>query len=491
MHKGQRVIAEENVLIASIDTASFRVEEDSLGRVEVPVDHLWGAQTERSRRNFPIGVDRYRWGRPVIRALGILKKCAALANGELGQLSRNKVDLIVRAAQDVIDGKLDGEFPLVVFQAGSGTQTNMNANEVIANRAIQLAGGVIGSKKPIHPNDDVNHSQSSNDTFPTVMHIAAVEELENILVPAVRELRDTLAAKSQAFSHIVMMGRTHLQDATPLTLGQVISGWVGQLDQALDTIHASLPGVYALAIGGTAVGTGLNADPRFAEAAAREIAAETGKPFISAPNKFAALSAHDAMVNVSAALRTLAGALMKIANDVRWYACGPRAGFAELRIPSNEPGSSIMPGKINPTQCEALTMIAVEVFGNDQAVAFAGSQGNFQLNVYKPIILHNVLQSIQLLAEGARSFNDRCAKGIEPNEKRIRMHLDNSLMLVTALNPHIGYEKAAEISIKAYREDLTLREAALALGYVTGEQFDEWVRPEDMTHPLEPGKVGS
>jgi fumarate hydratase class II len=367
----------------------------------------------------------------------------------------------------------------------------MNANEVIANRAIQLAGGVIGSKKPIHPNDDVNHSQSSNDTFPTVMHIAAVEELENILVPAVRELRDTLDAKSQAFSHIVMMGRTHLQDATPLTLGQVVSGWVGQLDQALDTIHASMPGVYALAIGGTAVGTGLNADPRFAEAAAREIAVETGKPFISAPNKFAALSAHDAMVNVSAALRTLAGALMKIANDVRWYACGPRAGFAELRIPSNEPGSSIMPGKINPTQCEALTMVAVEVFGNDHAVAFAGSQGNFQLNVYKPIILHNVLQSIQLLAEGARSFNDRCAQGIEPNEKRIRMHLDNSLMLVTALNPHIGHEKAAEISIKAYREDLTLREAALALGYVTAKQFDEWVRPEDMTHPLEPGKVGS
>lgn len=491
MRNWQSVIAEEKVSVASMNTAPFRVEEDSLGSVEVPADHLWGAQTERSRRNFPIGVDRYRWGRPVIRALGILKKCAALANGELGQLSRNKVDVIVRAAQDVIDGELDSEFPLVVFQTGSGTQTNMNANEVIANRAIQLTGGVIGSKVPIHPNDDVNHSQSSNDTFPTVMHIATVEELENTLVPAIRELRDTLDAKSQAFSHIVMMGRTHLQDATPLTLGQVISGWVGQLDQALDTIHASLPGVYALAIGGTAVGTGLNADPRFAEAAAREIAAETGKLFISAPNKFAALSAHDAMVNVSAALRTLAGALMKIANDVRWYACGPRAGLAELRIPSNEPGSSIMPGKINPTQCEALTMVAAEVFGNDHAVAFSGSQGNFQLNVYKPIILHNVLQSIQLLAEGARSFNDRCAKGIEPNEKRIRMHLDNSLMLVTALNPHIGYEKAAEISIKAYREDLTLREAALALGYVTGKQFDEWVRPEDMTHPLEPGKVGS
>jgi fumarate hydratase, class II len=471
-------------------TAKFRVEKDSLGDVEVPADHLWGAQTERCRRNFPIGVDRYRWGRPVIRALGILKKCAALANGELGQLPREKVNLIVRAAQEVIDGKLDGEFPLVVFQTGSGTQTNMNANEVIANRAIQLAGGVVGSKKPIHPNDDVNHSQSSNDTFPTTMHIATVEELENLLVPSVGELRDTLDGKSREFGHIVMVGRTHLQDATPLTLGQVISGWVAQLDQALDAIHASLPGVYALAIGGTAVGTGLNADPGFGEVAARRIAEETGKPFVSAPNKFAALSAHDAMVNVSAALRTLAGALMKIANDVRWYACGPRAGFGELRIPDNEPGSSIMPGKVNPTQCEALTMVAVQVFGNDHAVAFAGSQGNFQLNVYKPVILHNVLESIQLLAEGARSFNDRCAKGIEPNEKRIHAHLENSLMLVTALNPHIGYEKAAEISLKAYREELTLREAALQLGYLTGQQFDEWVRAEDMTRPLEPGRVG-
>ncbi len=473
-------------MTAPVDTDKFRVEEDSLGNVEVPANHLWGAQTERSHHNFPIGVERYRWGRPVIRALGILKKCAALANGDLGQLSRDKVDLIVRAAQEVIDGKLDGEFPLVVFQTGSGTQTNMNANEVIANRAIQIAGGVVGSKKPIHPNDDVNHSQSSNDTFPTTMHIATVEELENVLVPAIHQLRDTLAAKSQAFSHIVMVGRTHLQDATPLTLGQLISGWVAQLDQAVDAIHAMLPGVYALAIGGTAVGTGLNADPRFGEAAARKIAEETGKAFVSAPNKFAALSAHDAMVNVSAALRTLAGALMKIANDVRWYACGPRAGFAELRIPENEPGSSIMPGKVNPTQCEALTMVAVEVFGNDHAVAFAGSQGNFQLNVYKPIILHNVLQSIQLLAEGARSFNDRCAKGIQPNEKRIHAHLDNSLMLVTALNPHIGYEKAAQISLKAYHEELTLRDAALKLGYLTGQQFDEWVRPEDMTHPLEP-----
>jgi fumarate hydratase class II len=472
-------------MITSGSTGTFRIEEDALGNVEVPGDHLWGAQTERSHRNFPIGTDRYRWGRPVIRALGILKKCAALANGELRQLPHEKIELIVRAAQDVIDGMLDSEFPLVVFQTGSGTQTNMNANEVIANRAIQLAGGAVGSKKPIHPNDDVNHSQSSNDTFPTTMHIATVEELGNVLTPAILALRNTLNDKSKAFARVVMVGRTHLQDATPLTLGQVISGWVAQLDQALETIQATLPGLYALAIGGTAVGTGLNADPRFAEAAARQIAQETGKPFVSAPNKFAALSAHDAMVNVSAALRTLAGAFMKIANDVRWYACGPRAGFAELRIPENEPGSSIMPGKINPTQCEALTMVAVEVFGNDHSVAFAGSQGNFQLNVYKPVILHNVLQSIQLLAEGAQSFNDRCAKGIEPNDKRIHEHLDNSLMLVTALNPHIGYEKAAQISLKAYREELSLRDAALKLGYLTAAQFDEWVRPEDMTHPLQ------
>jgi fumarate hydratase class II len=464
----------------------FRIEEDALGEVEVPADHLWGAQTERSRKNFPIGVERYRWGRPVIRALGILKKCAALANGELGQLRAEKVDLIVRASQEVIDGKQDGEFPLVVFQTGSGTQTNMNANEVIANRAIQIAGGKVGSKRPIHPNDDVNHSQSSNDTFPTVMHIATVEQVEDVLTPALRTLRNTLDAKSKAYSGVVMVGRTHLQDATPVTLGQVISGWVAQLDQALDGVGRSLPGVYALAIGGTAVGTGLNADPRFGEVTARKIAEETGKPFVSAGNKFAALSAHDAMVSVSAALRTLAAALTKIANDVRWYACGPRAGFAELKIPENEPGSSIMPGKINPTQCEALTMVAAQVFGNDHAVAFAGSQGNFQLNVYKPVILHNVLESIRLLADATWSFNDRCAEGIEPNEKRIRENLENSLMLVTALNPHIGYEKAAQISLKAYHEDLTLREAAMRLGFLTSEQFDEWVRPDDMTHPLAP-----
>ncbi|RZU35292.1 class II fumarate hydratase [Edaphobacter modestus] len=462
----------------------FRVEEDALGNVQVPGEHLWGAQTQRSHMNFPIGVERFRWGRPVLRALGILKKCAALANGELGQLPKEKVDLIVRAAQEVIDGRWDDEFPLVVFQTGSGTQTNMNANEVIANRAIEIAGGVVGSKKPIHPNDDVNHSQSSNDTFPTAMHIATVATIEDKLFPTLSSLRNVLEEKSQHYSDVVMVGRTHLQDATPLTLGQLISGWVAQIDQAIDSIRQSLPGVYALAIGGTAVGTGLNADPHFGEVAARRIAEETGHPFVSAPNKFAALSAHDGMVSVSGALRTLAGALMKIANDVRWYACGPRAGFGELNIPGNEPGSSIMPGKINPTQCEALTMVAVQVFGNDHAVAFAGSQGNFQLNVYKPVMLHNVLTSIELLADASRSFCDRCAIGIEPNEKRIKEHLDNSLMLVTALNPYIGYEKAAKISLTAYHEDLSLREAALKLGFLTAEQFDSWVRPQDMTHPL-------
>ena len=467
------------------DTGKVRIEEDSLGRVEIPSERLWGAQTERSHRNFQIGAERHRWGRPVIHALGILKKCAALANRDLGQLPPDKADLIARAAQEVMDGKLDGEFPLVVFQTGSGTQTNMNANEVIANRAIQLAGGIVGSKKPIHPNDDVNHSQSSNDTFPTVMHIATVQQVEAELIPAIQRLRETFESKSHQFADVVMVGRTHLQDATPITLGQVISGWVAQLDQALAVISASIPGVLELAIGGTAVGTGLNADPRFGDMVAHKIAEETRMPFVSASNKFAALSAHDAMVNVSAALRTLAGALMKIANDVRWYASGPRAGIAELKIPENEPGSSIMPGKVNPTQSEALTMAAVQVFGNDHAVAFAGSQGNFQLNVFKPVILHNVLESIQLLSQAARSFDEHCAKGIEPDEKRIREHLENSLMLVTALNPHIGYEKAATIAHLAYREELSLRDAAIKSGYVTAEEFDEWVRPEDMTHPLQ------
>jgi fumarate hydratase, class II len=472
--------------------SATRIEEDALGEVHVPAERLWGAQTERSRENFLIGVDRFRFTRPVIRALGILKQAAARANQLLGQLSAEKATLIAAAAQEVIDGKLDAEFPLVVFQTGSGTQTNMNANEVIANRATQLAGGTLGEpgrraaarKYLIHPNDDVNHSQSSNDTFPTAMHIAAVEAIANHLLPAVLALRDTLDAKARAYTDVVMIGRTHLQDATPLTLGQMISGWVAQLDQSRGFVAASLPALLELAIGGTAVGTGLNADPRFGDAVAREVAAVTGKAFVSAPNKFAALAGHEAMVNASATLRTLAGALMKLANDVRWYASGPRAGIGELRIPENEPGSSIMPGKINPTQCEALTMVCVQVFGNDAAVAFAGSQGNFQLNVYKPVMLHNLLESTSLLADACRSFDVHCARGIEPDAHRISTNLNNSLMLVTALNPHIGYEKAARISLTAHREGLTLREAALKLGYVTPEQFDTWVRPEDMTHPL-------
>ena len=464
--------------------AETRLEKDAMGQVAVPADHLWGAQTQRSIENFPIGTDRFRFTRPVIRAFGILKKAAALANGDLGELPAEKVALIVQAAEEVIAGTLDAEFPLVVFQTGSGTQTNMNANEVIANRAIQLAGGKVGSKSPVHPNDDVNHSQSSNDTFPTAMHIAAVEQIEQRLLPAVARLRDTLHAKAEAFSHVVMIGRTHLQDATPVTLGQVISGWVAQLDAATAGIRANLPGLLELAIGGTAVGTGLNAHREFGDLAARHIAAETGFGFVSAANKFAALSAHDAMVTVSATLRTLAGALMKIANDVRWYACGPRAGIGEIRIPENEPGSSIMPGKVNPTQSEALTMVAVQVFGNDAAVAFGGSQGNFQLNVFKPVMLHNLLESAALLADGCLAFNDHCAVGIEPDAARITQNVQNSLMLVTALNPHIGYEKSAQIALKAHREGSSLKAAALALGYLNETEFDAWVRPEAMTGTL-------
>ena len=461
------------------DRDGWRTERDALGEVRVPARRLWGAETERSRGNFPIGRGRFRWGRPVIKAFGVLKKSAARANRELGQLDPEKAALIVRAAQEVIDGRLDDEFPLVVFQTGSGTQTNMNANEVIARRGAALARRELA----IDPNDDVNRGQSSNDAFPTVMHIASAEAMADDLLPAVGRLRDTLAAKSRAYDGIVMVGRTHLQDATPVTLGQVVSGWVAQLDQAMAGVERAVAGLLPLAIGGTAVGTGLNAHPRFGEKAAALIAEETGKPFVSADNKFAALSAHDAMVDASAALRTLAGALFKIANDVRLYACGPRAGFAELKIPENEPGSSIMPGKINPTQCEALTMVAVQVFGNDHAVAFAGSQGAFQLNAYKPVMLHNLLESAELLADACRSFEERCARGIEPNEARIREHLENSLMLVTALSPHIGHAKAAEISLTAYREGISLRDAALRLGYVTEEEFAAWVRPEDMVHP--------
>jgi fumarate hydratase class II len=464
---------------ASSDTHRF--ERDTLGEVAVPHHHLWGAQTQRSLQLFRIGGERHRFTRPVIHAFGMVKKCAALANAELGELAGEKADLIARAAQEVIDGRLDDQFPLVVFQTGSGTQTNMNANEVIANRANQLAGGQAGSKHPIHPNDDVNRGQSSNDAFPAAMHVATVMELDKRLTRAIGRLRDTLHAKSVQYDDVVMVGRTHLQDATPVTLGQAISGWVAQLDEAIEAVLAARAGVLALALGGTAVGTGLNADPRFGETVARIIAQQTDAPFFSAPNKFAALSAHDAMVNVSASLRTLAGALMKIANDVRWLASGPRAGIGEITIPENEPGSSIMPGKINPTQAEALTMVVVQVFGNDHAVAFAGSQGNFQLNVYKPVILANVLDSIALLADAAESFDAHCARGIAPHERRIKAHLEDSLMLVTALNPHIGYEKAAKIALKAYREDTSLRDAALALGFVTPEEFDRWVRPEAMT----------
>jgi len=460
------------------------MDKDALGPVLVPDHVLWGAQTQRSIENFPIGVDRFRFTRRLIRAFGLLKSAAARANGDLGELAADKVELITRAAAEVIDGTLDAQFPLVVFQTGSGTQTNMNANEVIANRAIQLAGGVVGSKTPIHPNDDVNHSQSSNDTFPTAMHIAAVEEIEHKLLPAVQKLRDTLHAKAAANAGVVMIGRTHLQDATPVTLGQVIGGWAAQLDGAMAAIRAALPGLYELAIGGTAVGTGLNAHPQFGDRAAAYIAEATGFPFVSAVNKFAALSAHDAMVTVSGTLRTLAGALMKIANDVRWYACGPRAGIGEILIPENEPGSSIMPGKVNPTQSESLTMVAVQVFGNDAAVAFAGSQGNFQLNVFKPVMLHNVLESASLMADGCHAFNDFCAIGIEPALDRIAHNVANSLMLVTALNPHIGYEKSAQIALKAHREGTGLKDAALALGYLTGEQFDAWVVPSEMTGPL-------
>jgi fumarate hydratase, class II len=462
---------------------AYRTETDSMGAIEVPSDRYWGAQTQRSIENFPIGVDRFRFTRPVIRALGVLKKGSAIANGELGQLPPDVVELIARAADEVIAGTLDDHFPLVVFQTGSGTQSNMNANEVISNRAIELAGGELGSKKPVHPNDHVNRGQSSNDTFPTAMYIAAVEQLSDVLVPAVTRLRDTLDAKAMATAEIVKIGRTHLQDATPITLGQEISGWVAQLDQALDGVRRNVAPLYELAIGGTAVGTGLNAHPEFGVRAAAQFAKETGKPFTAADNKFAALAAHDALITASASMRTLAAALMKMANDVRWLASGPRCGIGEIAIPENEPGSSIMPGKVNPTQCEALTMVCVQVFGNDAAVAFGGSQGNFELNVYKPVMIHNVLESVQLLADACGAFNDHCAVGIEPNRERIDEHLNASLMLVTALNRHIGYDKAAEIAKNAHKKGLTLRDSALGLGYVTADEYDAWVVPVEMTHP--------
>ena len=460
-----------------------RTESDSMGAIEVPAGHYWGAQTQRSVINFAIGVERFRWQRPMIRALGILKKAAAGANAELGELPADIAALIVQAADEVIDGRLDDEFPLVVFQTGSGTQSNMNANEVIANRAIELAGGRMGSKTPVHPNDHVNRCQSSNDTFPTAMHIAVVEQLHARLFPALEQLRATLDGRARAFADVVKTGRTHLQDATPITLGQEIGAWVAQIGFGLDSVRASLPGLHDLAIGGTAVGTGLNAHPQFGDRAAAHIAAITGQPFRSATDKFFALAAHDALVQTSAALRTLAGGLMKLANDVRWLASGPRCGIGELNIPENEPGSSIMPGKVNPTQCEALTMVCVQVFGNDAAVAFAGSQGNFQLNVYKPVMVHNVLESIELIADACLAFDTHCARGIEPNHERIAANLEKNLMLVTALNVHIGYDRAAQIAKKAHQEGSSLREAALATGYVTAGQFDAWVLPLSMTRP--------
>ncbi|MFZ1060177.1 MAG: class II fumarate hydratase [Candidatus Rokuibacteriota bacterium] len=458
-----------------------RVETDTMGAIEVPADRYWGAQTQRSLQHFRIGGDRFP--RELFRAFGILKKACALVNRDLGLLPEDKAWAIVQAAAEVIEGRLDDHFPLVVWQTGSGTQTNMNANEVIANRAIELLGGQLGSKTPVHPNDDVNKGQSSNDAFPTAMHIAAVEQIRGRLFPTVRRLRDTLDQKARAFADIVKMGRTHLQDAVPLTLGQEISGWVSQLDHALRHMEAALPHLCELAIGGTAVGTGLNTHPEFAERAAKKIAELTGHPFVSAENKFEALAAHDALVAVHGALKTLAAALMKIANDVRWLASGPRCGIGEITIPENEPGSSIMPGKVNPTQSEALTMVCAQVLGNDVAVNVGGASGNLELNVFKPLIIHNVLHSIRLLADACESFEEHCARGIEPDRERIRQHLERSLMLVTALTPRLGYDRAAEIAKKAHRERLTLKEAALALGCLTAEEFDRYVQPKRMVGP--------
>jgi fumarate hydratase, class II len=458
-----------------------RTETDSMGPIEVPADRYWGAQTQRSLMYFAIGNDKMPT--ELIRAFGILKKAAATVNQQLGKLPAARADLIMQAANEVIAGQLDDHFPLSVWQTGSGTQTNMNVNEVIANRAIALTGGVLGSKIPIHPNDHVNLSQSSNDTFPTAMHIAAAEEVHYRLMPMVKKLRDALAEKSEAFHAITKIGRTHLMDAVPLTLGQEFSGYVAQLDHALQCIQASLQSLYELAIGGTAVGTGLNAHPEFADRTASAIAHLTELPFTSAPNKFAALAGHDAIVYVSGSLKTLACALMKIANDLRWMGSGPRCGLGELILPANEPGSSIMPGKVNPTQCEAMTMVCVQVMGNDAAIGFAGSQGNFELNVFKPVLIYNLLHSIRLLSDACSSFSDHLVIGIEPNRDRIDYFLTNSLMLVTALNPHIGYDQAAQVAKTAYQNQTTLRAACVALGYLTGEQFDQLVRPETMTHP--------
>ncbi len=452
-----------------------------MGAIAVPADRYYGAQTARSLIHFDIGDDTKP--RELIRALGVLKKACALVNKDLGKLPADKTALIAQAADEVIAGKLDDHFPLRIWQTGSGTQSNMNANEVISNRAIEIAGGEMGSKTPVHPNDHVNMSQSSNDTFPTAMSIAAAEVVVHNLLPAVRELRDALDAKAKAFAGIVKIGRTHLQDATPITLGQEFSGYVALLDADLARIEATLPGIMSLGIGGTAVGTGLNSHPEFGDRAAAKIAELTGLPFTSNPNKFASLSAHDEFVFASGGLKTLACSLMKIANDIRWLASGPRCGLGELTIPENEPGSSIMPGKVNPTQSEAMTMVCCQVMGNDAAIGFAGSQGNFELNVFKPVIIHNFLHSVRLISDACRSFTHHCAIGIEPNMERINHYVQDSLMLVTALNPHIGYDKAAQIAKKAHKEKSSLRDAAIASGHLTGEQFDQWVVPEAMTRP--------
>jgi len=459
-----------------------RIEKDTMGDIAVASDHYWGAQTQRSLKYFQAGAGRDTMPRELIKAFGILKKAAAQANVELKLLEKEKGDLIVRVADEVIAGKLDDHFPLVIWQTGSGTQTNMNVNEVISNRAIEIAGGVMGSKKPIHPNDDVNKAQSSNDTFPTAMYIAAVEVL-GALAAALQELKKTLDQKSATYAGVIKIGRTHLMDAVPLSLGQEISGWAQMLDNDLKRVAATLPQLYELALGGTAVGTGLNTHPEFAVKAAAKIAALTGQPFVSAPNKFEALSGHDALVFAHGALKTLACSLMKIANDVRWLASGPRAGLGEIHIPENEPGSSIMPGKVNPTQSEALTMICAQVFGNDVAINVGGASGNFELNVFKPLMIHNFIHSAKLLAKGVESFTHHCVEGLEPNAARIDELMKKSLMLVTALNPHIGYDNAAKIAKKAHAEGTTLKDAALALGLVKAEDFDKWIKPEEMIHP--------
>ncbi len=460
-----------------------RIETDSMGEIEVPADRYWGAQTARSLVHFRIGNDRIPI--EVVHGLGVLKKAAAIVNRDLGKLDGKLADLISRAADEVAEGKLDDEFPVSVWQTGSGTQSNMNANEVIANRAIELSGGTLGSKDPVHANDHVNMSQSSNDTFPTAMHIASARILVESLKPSVQALRDALAKKQEEFADIVKVGRTHLQDAVPLTLGQEFSGYVAQLDAGLTRLDGVLPQLWELAIGGTAVGTGLNAPAGFGERCAAVIARETSLPFVSAPNKFAALSSHDAIVMASGALKTLAGSLMKIANDIRWAGSGPRSGLGELLLPENEPGSSIMPGKVNPTQCEALTMVAVQVMGNDAAIAVAGSQGNFELNVFKPVMVHNFIHSARILSDSCNSFRRYCVEGLQANRARIKELSERSLMNVTALAPTIGYDKAAKIAHKAQADETTLKEATLALGYLSAEEFDAIVQPAKMAHPHE------